>query len=457
MVYSNIKRTSTSMRIKTTAACKEAINNTKIFKAGRKESQTTGIEVQMIVEDNIQISIWDLAGHEEFHAFHDIVVPNLSSQGSACSFVLLCDISSRKDGGKYELKDPGVIDQELRYWLRFIASNTRQSMHLLPHVTVIFTHSDKFPKVDLIAYCKQPVEHLRVMFQRVVNITEFHVADARSRKSVEPVQKAVQKRISNILDRVPKVFEACTQMQTNLSEWKVQHPDKPLIKWADFSLLCSKVPALRRLQGQDAKVAEDRQKAVARAMHDAGELLFFDGLDFMVVDPNWFCHEIMGRILSLDSSFLVLKHPLIDSKGLTKRENLKKVLEASLCKNKNPIFKGRKVRGVIPEDLVQLMIKLNLCFEQAPGDKNSGVYIPATLNFESEEAANGERALGWPLGDESGIMSDRVVYLGWRLEVEDPVLTCLTLGFFPRLQVINFLFFVRSLKPSMCVLGIQSF
>lgn len=90
------------------------------------------------------------------------------------------------------------------------------------------------------------------------------------------------------------------------------------------------------------------------------------------------------------------------------------------------------------------MIKLNLCFEQAPGDKNSGVYIPATLNFESEEAANGERALGWPLGDESGIMSDRVLYLGWRLEVEDPVLTCLTLGFFPRLQVINFLFFVRS-------------
>ena len=79
-----------------------------------------------------------------------------------------------------------------------------------------------------------------------------------------PVQKAVQKRILNIVDRVPKVFEACAQMQTNLSEWKVQHPDKPLIKWADFSLLCSKVPALRRLQGQDAKVAEDRHKDVAQ-------------------------------------------------------------------------------------------------------------------------------------------------------------------------------------------------
>ncbi|KAG0580046.1 hypothetical protein KC19_4G143600 [Ceratodon purpureus] len=436
MVYSNIKRTSNSVRLRTSAACKEAISNSKILKAGRKEPQTIGIEVQVIVEDNVQISIWDLAGHEEFHAFHDLVVPNLSSQGSACTFVLLCDISvpQAKGGSKFELKDPNVIDHELRYWLRFIASNTRQSVHMLPNVTVIFTHSDKFPKVDLIAYCKHPVEKLRVEFQRVVNITEFHVADARSRKSIEPVQKAMQKRILSILDRVPKVFDACSQLQTHLNEWKNQHPDKPLIKWSDFSLLCSKVPALKRLQGQDLSVAEERQKAVARAMHDAGELLFFDGLDFMVVDPNWFCHEIMGRILSLDSSLLVLKQPLIDHKGFTKREHLKKVLEASFCKNKNPLFKGRKVRGVIPEDLVQLMVKLNLCFEQNPGDKTSGIYIPASLNYLTEEAARGEKPLSWPLGY-GEVSDDDLLHIGWRLKCEDPVLTTLTLGFFPRLQV----------------------
>jgi hypothetical protein len=156
-----------------------------------------------------------------------------------------------KGGSKFELKDLNVIDMELRYWLRFIASNTRQSLHMLPNVTVIFTHSDKFPKVDLIAYCKQPVENLRVQFQRVINITEFHVADARSQKSIELVQKAIQKRIVSILDRVPKVFDAVSQLQTNLNEWKNQHLDKPLIKWVDFSLLCSKVPALKRLQGQD--------------------------------------------------------------------------------------------------------------------------------------------------------------------------------------------------------------
>ena len=96
-----------------------------------------------------------------------------------------------------------------------------------------------------IAYCKQPVEKLRVQFHRVINITEFHVCDARSRKSIEPVQKAMQKRIVSILDRVPKVFDACSQLQMKLNEWKYQHPDKPLIKWSDFTLLCSKVPTAK--------------------------------------------------------------------------------------------------------------------------------------------------------------------------------------------------------------------
>jgi GTPase SAR1 family protein len=128
--------------MKTKLAYKEAISKQPGLFSGRKEPQTIGIEVQVIVEDHVQIAIWDLAGHEEFHSFHDLVVPNLSTQGSACSFVLLSDISSSRDGGsgsKYELKALEEIDQELRYWLRFIASNTRQSLMLLPHVTVIFT------------------------------------------------------------------------------------------------------------------------------------------------------------------------------------------------------------------------------------------------------------------------------------------------------------------------------
>ena len=187
---------------------------------------------------------------------------------------------------------------------------------------------------------------------------------------------------------------------------------------------------MKRLQGQDANIADECAKAMARAMHNAGELLYFNGLDFMVVDPNWFCHEIMGRILSLDSTLLVLKQPLIDQHGYTKREHLKKVLEASFCKNKNPLFKGRKVRGVIPEDLVQLMVKLNLCFEANPGDKTSAIVIPASLTNLSNEAARGERPLSWPLHS-----LDALLHIGWRLKCEDPDLTTLTLGFFPRLQV----------------------
>lgn len=77
-----------------------------------------------------------------------------------------------------------------------------------------------------------------------------------------------------------------------------------------------------------------------RVMYDVGEFFFFDGLDFMVVDFNWFCYEIMGRIFSLDSILFVLKYLLIDEYGFIKCEYLKKVLEVLFCKNKNFFFKG---------------------------------------------------------------------------------------------------------------------
>jgi GTPase SAR1 family protein len=44
----------------------------------KKPIRTIGIEVEpMLVKDNLKISLWDLGGQDEFHAFHDLVVPNL--------------------------------------------------------------------------------------------------------------------------------------------------------------------------------------------------------------------------------------------------------------------------------------------------------------------------------------------------------------------------------------------
>jgi hypothetical protein len=38
---------------------------------------------------------------------------------------------------------------------------------------------------------------------------------------------------------------------------------------------------------------------VALFLHDASEIIYFKGENFVVVNPHWFCHQVMGHIINL--------------------------------------------------------------------------------------------------------------------------------------------------------------
>jgi len=104
-----------------------------------------GIEKQdMIIKGDIQISLWDLGGQDEFHSLHDLVIRNTNVQGIASSFFLLCKLTCNKKECKDQLDEYCTeIMNELDYWIRFIASNTRLSIEFTPHIIIIFTFCDK--------------------------------------------------------------------------------------------------------------------------------------------------------------------------------------------------------------------------------------------------------------------------------------------------------------------------
>ncbi len=81
-----------------------------------------------------------MVGQEEYHAFHDTMIPNLSIQGNVCYFVLVCSPFDRKNGQK---KNPDNIHDEIHCWLRFISSNTKRSLNSPPQVLVVLTNGDK--------------------------------------------------------------------------------------------------------------------------------------------------------------------------------------------------------------------------------------------------------------------------------------------------------------------------
>jgi GTPase SAR1 family protein len=103
-----------------------------------------GIEkLYMIIKDDIQISLWDLGGQDEFHSLHDLVIQNTNIQGIASSFFLLCKLIRNKKECKNQLDEYcAKIMNELTYWIRFIASNMRLSMEFTPRIIIIFTFCD---------------------------------------------------------------------------------------------------------------------------------------------------------------------------------------------------------------------------------------------------------------------------------------------------------------------------
>jgi len=121
---------------------KQSLQKFKCF--FKRPIRTIGIEVEpMLVKDNLKISLWDLGGQDEFHAFHDLVVPSLNDNGAACFFILLCKILCNENSNNEKHMDE--IEKELQYWLRFIFSNERLLITFKPFVRIAFTHVENEP------------------------------------------------------------------------------------------------------------------------------------------------------------------------------------------------------------------------------------------------------------------------------------------------------------------------
>jgi hypothetical protein len=179
-------------------------------------------------------------------------------------------------------------------------------------------------------------------------------------------------------------------------------------------------------------VVERKCKALAAHLHHMGDIIYFQGLEFIVVNPGWFCHNIMGFVIN----FRGIQH--MTDKGFATKEYMQHILKQSLSlAKKNTLSAGWGIH-LQPPDLMHLMLKLNICYEKDPGNLDAGIFIPAILdaNFSATERkaiAEGKRKLYWPIPTSQAPV--KAIFVGRRLECNNPFQTFLTPGFFPRLQV----------------------
>ncbi len=396
--------------------------------------RTRGIEICGLKSNaGTWLSIWDMGGQEEYHAFHDFMFPNLSDTGNPSSFLLVCnpftsvymDAKKQREG----------VSKELEYWLRFIASNTRKSVSFKPKVDVVFTHADKV--AGLAAWAKGIVTELQRNFCDALDLSPEPMAvNATSSHSSNSIACLIQDNTQAILEKLPPVYEVCSVMRLVLADWRSQHPECPLISWQTFSDLCqdAQVPDLITYLegfGPENLLVKERRKAVAECLHDAGDIIFFNDFDFIVVDLHWFCHWVMGHLIRL-SHDKFKDHSSMGSPadGFTTREYLEAILNDSLKTSSDLGRHGGSMQSVKAETLVKLMLRLELCFERTTGSLDDGLFIPTTLARESGCLWH------WPTSNHDFQCNiTKVVHFGRRLQCDDQKCTFIPPGLFCRLQV----------------------
>ncbi|XP_057966226.1 protein TORNADO 1 [Malania oleifera] len=380
--------------------------------------RTGGMKIKTLKDEDTKISIWNLGGQHELYSLHDLMFPG---QGSA-SFFLIISSLFRKPNNR-EPKTPSEVEEDIQYWLRFIVSNSRKAgqQYMLPNVTVVLTHFDKINQSSQnLQATVTAIQGLKDKFQGFVDFyqTAFTI-DARSSASVSKLTHHLRKTCRTILQRVPRVYELCNDLTQILLDWRSENYNKPAMRWKEFNELCQvKVPFLRvRSRHDNKEKVEKRRRAIATCLHHIGEVIYFDELGFLILDSEWFCGEVLGQLARLD----VRKQSSTEN-GLITRKELEKILRGSL-QSHIPGMGSKVFENLEASDLVRMMLKLELCYEQDPSNPNSLLLIPSILE---EGRARPQR---WQLS------TPECLYVGRHLECDDSSHMFLTPGFFPRLQV----------------------
>ncbi|KAG6556835.1 hypothetical protein Mapa_001782 [Marchantia paleacea] len=458
------------------------------------EDRTRGCEIVQLRDDPNQgrISVWDFAGLKEYYALHDYLFPSFKN---SC-FLYVCSVRFppyevprtgpgwiRRPGS---IKSKEAIREEFLYWMRFIASNSKTVPAAdghsgpLPRVILVLTNKDQLDPINLnySARCARDVVHeMRERFKDVVVVQEeVEIVAAHSAEDVQRLFSVAEESLEQLLE-LSTEYAVCEEVRRVLEDWSARM-SRPVLDMAEFNRLCEKKlqPNMDPIEYRAAKLeTTEGRVSVLTYLDYVGEIIYTASLDLIVVNPRWFGMGVLGSLIdAFRGSRLKASDwqgvigafgSFLRSRELTFHHNHGFVREGDF----KEITKHLE-RHIDPEVLVQLMIELELCFKVDDTDveetgvsaditqtsesvsattpllgvkegkqprednekpKSSLLFIPAV--FDDDEAPENGRKLEWnPLFDQSG---QHFQYVGRRLECENKILTFLTPGFFPRLQV----------------------
>lgn len=445
--------------------------------------RTRGIDIQHFHVDNLIMWVWDFAGQREFHPMQDFIFPTGGRVHAATAFIftfnpLQEDVHTGKSttstsGSKQiHFKEERHFEQEFSYWLKFICSNTkpRPTSANKPRVLVVVTRKDKFvtrakwEAVRTEANFKEWVRNVAHEFKDMVsldvdnNVFFLNATDKHDRQVAsfeDHAIKALRNRISNVHE-VPVICDAVARALGGGSQGEEQ---RPIISMAKFQSLCeSKAKelndrlikscnsepeqkmrrALLEMQNLFSRSKDQACQSVAAYLRDTGVVLYFKDLDFIVTNPRWFSHAILGHLIDI---FSPVSCDLDRSSGAN--PDTHQVPSDDMVKDglvsedflAELVGKAAKIVGSCPlgaytDQLILLMDRLHLSYQV-----DSKFLIPTLFRDDGGRAEKGERKREWTL--DIPALATRCIFVTRRLQCSDCRRTFITPGFFPRLQVVT--------------------
>ncbi|KAL2610329.1 hypothetical protein R1flu_028902 [Riccia fluitans] len=179
--------------------------------------QTKGVDVELLRDDEeMQVSIWDLAGQEIFRALHTLLLPTVTQ---ACVFAFIFNPMKDDQHQQLEMKEhlEEAFGKELESWLRFIASNYPITGTFLPEVLIVVTHRDRMRMHNMEESCdwaERIAKGYRIIYKKALNLHEeiFYV-DAQDVKEVKPFAERVLQLFSDMLQKMsPRAPSVCSKL-----------------------------------------------------------------------------------------------------------------------------------------------------------------------------------------------------------------------------------------------------
>ena len=254
------------------------------------QGRTRGIEVRAIERDGIRVLLWDMAGQQEFHAFHDCMFPDIetSSFRLPSMFMFVWSPIESRNRKKGEEKTESNFEASFRYWLRFLASKSRQSKIAL-RVIVVFTREDQMEYVS--CALSRSIDSLRSEFKGLIDIVNppFEV-DARKKASVKAVAECIFDIAKQMLQDI-QLYNIYTKVGERLLD-HLKNTNERIITWNKFKEICHPFHLS----------SEAKLKAIALSLNESGNIIYINGVEHIILDPNWFCNQIMGSLIGFSNS-----------------------------------------------------------------------------------------------------------------------------------------------------------